>query len=222
MFLPVPHAVGVEPEDLFSAMLRLRQVAAVLPSGGRVSQLFCSAVPPAYLAQVFAATALTLRGSSLVECSARPGGLGLPTCGGASTPGRSGGVRGTGETLGGAALGAGSGSLSISCFFFFNNPAPTEISPLPLHAALPISDRVDVVDDQSAPLEPLERAVDDADVVREQARLQAVVGRIGALERLVDVRVGRERHDRGERDRKSTRLNSSHLVISYAVFCLKK
>src|SRR5205807_8092280 len=26
---------------------------------------------------------------------------------------------------------------------------------------------------------------------------------------------------RGERDRKSTRLNSSHLVISYAVFCLK-
>src|SRR2546426_7754090 len=32
------------------------------------------------------------------------------------------------------------------------------------------------------------------------------------------------RHQRGValRDRKSTRLNSSHLVISYAVFCLKK
>src|SRR2546426_7730764 len=28
--------------------------------------------------------------------------------------------------------------------------------------------------------------------------------------------------DRFVRDRKSTRLNSSHLVISYAVFCLKK
>src|SRR2546426_6259065 len=28
--------------------------------------------------------------------------------------------------------------------------------------------------------------------------------------------------DWGRRDRKSTRLNSSHLVISYAVFCLKK
>src|SRR5438034_2528887 len=27
---------------------------------------------------------------------------------------------------------------------------------------------------------------------------------------------------RGEEDRKSTRLNSSHTVISYAVFCLKK
>src|SRR5256885_9937020 len=31
-----------------------------------------------------------------------------------------------------------------------------------------------------------------------------------------------ERHARPWLDRKSTRLNSSHLVISYAVFCLKK
>src|SRR5256885_7502164 len=29
-------------------------------------------------------------------------------------------------------------------------------------------------------------------------------------------------HGDGQGDRKSTRLNSSHLVISYAVFCLKK
>src|SRR2546426_7766468 len=29
-------------------------------------------------------------------------------------------------------------------------------------------------------------------------------------------------HDGADADRKSTRLNSSHLVISYAVFCLKK
>src|SRR5256885_9872251 len=29
-------------------------------------------------------------------------------------------------------------------------------------------------------------------------------------------------NDRAGEDRKSTRLNSSHLVISYAVFCLKK
>src|SRR2546426_2869545 len=36
-------------------------------------------------------------------------------------------------------------------------------------------------------------------------------------------RVDLRRHDRGRpQDRKSTRLNSSHLVISYAVFCLKK
>src|SRR2546426_3575137 len=31
-----------------------------------------------------------------------------------------------------------------------------------------------------------------------------------------------QRQDRNWGDRKSTRLNSSHLVISYAVFCLKK
>src|SRR5699024_12711889 len=38
---------------------------------------------------------------------------------------------------------------------------------------------------------------------------------------LVDLRVlGREHDDR--QDRKSTRLNSSHVSISYAVFCLKK
>src|SRR5256885_4958322 len=33
---------------------------------------------------------------------------------------------------------------------------------------------------------------------------------------------GYESHKNYGRDRKSTRLNSSHLVISYAVFCLKK
>src|SRR5690242_21419335 len=33
---------------------------------------------------------------------------------------------------------------------------------------------------------------------------------------------GGERVDVGGRDRKSTRLNSSHMSISYAVFCLKK
>src|SRR2546426_8138992 len=35
-------------------------------------------------------------------------------------------------------------------------------------------------------------------------------------------RCDRVQSQRGFRDRKSTRLNSSHLVISYAVFCLKK
>src|SRR5947207_11632767 len=45
------------------------------------------------------------------------------------------------------------------------------------------------------------------------ARHQGVQRRLGA--------VGEE-HRAGLRDRKSTRLNSSHTVISYAVFCLKK
>src|SRR5205814_3958694 len=37
-----------------------------------------------------------------------------------------------------------------------------------------------------------------------------------------EVAVGEHRALRPSRDRKSTRLNSSHLGISYAVFCLKK
>src|SRR5256885_9822886 len=45
-----------------------------------------------------------------------------------------------------------------------------------------------------------------------------------APRRRCDQRSGRGRGRAGELhlDRKSTRLNSSHLVISYAVFCLKK
>src|SRR5438552_6694730 len=48
--------------------------------------------------------------------------------------------------------------------------------------------------------------------------------RIGAAERrLVDtVPFGCYRRAVFDRDRKSTRLNSSHQIISYAVFCLKK
>src|SRR2546426_2705967 len=40
--------------------------------------------------------------------------------------------------------------------------------------------------------------------------------------RMVDVNTTEVSEQSGARDRKSTRLNSSHLVISYAVFCLKK
>src|SRR2546426_8992155 len=50
-------------------------------------------------------------------------------------------------------------------------------------------------------------------------RARAVRLRQGDRDLLRDS-AGRGRRDR--RDRKSTRLNSSHLVISYAVFCLKK
>src|SRR5215467_14875290 len=50
----------------------------------------------------------------------------------------------------------------------------------------------------------------------ERARRDRVRGRLPRGRRL-----GR-RGGRQVRDRKSTRLNSSHLVISYAVFCLKK
>src|SRR5256885_6932253 len=47
------------------------------------------------------------------------------------------------------------------------------------------------------------------------------------IERAEDAQLYRDAYDEAQRiirirDRKSTRLNSSHLVISYAVFCLKK
>src|SRR3989449_7213477 len=48
-----------------------------------------------------------------------------------------------------------------------------------------------------------------------RGRLRARLDRVGA-----PVEIGVEERDR--RDRKSTRLNSSHGYISYAVFCLKK
>src|SRR5258708_11495559 len=56
------------------------------------------------------------------------------------------------------------------------------------------------------------------------AQAQEAVGRVSALE----VGLGRQGGDQllvstvPFRDRKSTRLNSSHQIISYAVFCLKK
>src|SRR2546426_12543598 len=46
--------------------------------------------------------------------------------------------------------------------------------------------------------------------------------RVGAAENRACDRRDHRRHGVAHRDRKSTRLNSSHLVISYAVFCLKK
>src|SRR5256885_3731857 len=84
-------------------------------------------------------------------------------------------------------------------FFFFNDPAPPEISPLPLHAALPIGPH---------------------------ASLNAELNRRIGLRRISEATVRQlERRlalAHSWLDRKSTRLNSSHLVISYAVFCLKK
>src|SRR5256885_11407788 len=58
------------------------------------------------------------------------------------------------------------------------------------------------------------RGAEPSDVVREYQRNPGGRGRGGERPRHRDVQ--------GARDRKSTRLNSSHLVISYAVFCLKK
>src|SRR5687768_17953230 len=78
-----------------------------------------------------------------------------------------------------------------------SHPAPTELYTLSLHDALPISHAGDLV----GLLDRLERHA--------------------ASQRHAD-EGGRAELEPIEQDRKSTRLNSSHGYISYAVFCLKK
>src|SRR3712207_8846618 len=90
--------------------------------------------------------------------------------------------------------------------FFFNDTATTEIYTLSLHDALPISD-------------PDARDGGRAALRRWAGSAAVAFPRAGARHRGDHGR--RCSADRG-RDRKSTRLNSSHANISYAVFCLKK
>src|SRR3712207_7369895 len=91
----------------------------------------------------------------------------------------------------------------VKYYYFFKDTATTEIYTLSLHDALPI--------------------------------LQSLAERrgYGVVRQYVGHGVGRRMHEdpqvpnygnpgTGLRDRKSTRLNSSHANISYAVFCLKK
>src|SRR3712207_7325503 len=94
-------------------------------------------------------------------------------------------------------------------FFFFNDTATTEIYTLSLHDALPIFRRRGGID--PAPLPVLLAAVELDAVERAAAR---VLRRADAPRRPCP--------RPGGADRKSTRLNSSHANISYAVFCLKK
>src|SRR5256885_3698631 len=74
---------------------------------------------------------------------------------------------------------------------------------------------------RSGPAEPLELPSQPL-VVGAEDRLHVLgIERLGSRREADEV--GEEdRHDLSLLDRKSTRLNSSHLVISYAVFCLKK
>src|SRR5205809_2931847 len=82
----------------------------------------------------------------------------------------------------------------FSLFFFFNDPATTEIYTLSLHDALPIS----------------------SDTWKSWIGIFVpAYGRVSWATSSFVMRPFRI-------DRKSTRLNSSHGYISYAVFCLKK
>src|SRR3712207_7078149 len=87
-------------------------------------------------------------------------------------------------------------------FFFFNEPTTPEISLFPRQHALPIP--------------PAARAWGAGRHVRR-----------GRFDGPAVLRLAARQGDRlgarpAARDRKSTRLNSSHANISYAVFCLKK
>src|SRR5437773_8329091 len=59
-------------------------------------------------------------------------------------------------------------------------------------------------------------------LTRHLAGRGAVAVGVDRSSRLVDAAVETGRPRNGSADRKSTRLNSSHITISYAVFCLKK
>src|SRR5437868_7429100 len=86
--------------------------------------------------------------------------------------------------------------LTIASFFFFYiDPTKTEISTLSLHDALPISE--------------------ESDWRGTETDGRSILPMGGPI--------SQNRENRAPvRDRKSTRLNSSHVSISYAVFCLKK
>src|SRR5437867_8183184 len=85
---------------------------------------------------------------------------------------------------------------SLYSVFFFNDTATTEIYTLSLHDALPISVSRKVAEVCPSPCG------------------RRFTSRHASL--------GRRCNRRSSADRKSTRLNSSHRTISYAVFCLKK
>src|SRR2546422_10771604 len=96
-------------------------------------------------------------------------------------------------------------------FFFFNDTATTEIYTLPLHDALPILSRLQ---------RGLRRVVG---CVADPARSLGRGDPSGAAAGRVAARAGGGGTAGADAaDRKSTRLNSSHGYISYAVFCLKK
>src|SRR2546430_15656640 len=89
--------------------------------------------------------------------------------------------------------------LVFTCFFFFNDTATTEIYTLSLHDALPISR------DGGGQAQRLARRETGPHAPAQIPEREVFHHQPGVLV-----------------DRKSTRLNSSHSQISYAVFCLKK
>src|SRR3712207_7346460 len=93
----------------------------------------------------------------------------------------------------------------ILIFFFFNDTATTEIYTLSLHDALPISNQT---------INKHLLSLGSSPHLEELCQRSSTKGRI--------LRFVHCQSQNYNLDRKSTRLNSSHANISYAVFCLKK
>src|SRR3712207_9580592 len=95
---------------------------------------------------------------------------------------------------------------TINClYFFFNDTATTEIYTLSLHDALPISETLPT--SQSSVWISTK-----ASTSRASSSFRSASTKLSATSLDISQLL----------DRKSTRLNSSHANISYAVFCLKK
>src|SRR3712207_8978706 len=103
--------------------------------------------------------------------------------------------------------------------FFFNDTATTEIYTLSLHDALPIFAAAAVDDDLHVRVVGVVRRELLVKLGRELLRDDAVDHRSG---KGIYASASSPRSSAAALDRKSTRLNSSHANISYAVFCLKK
>src|SRR2546430_15925713 len=103
--------------------------------------------------------------------------------------------------------------MVISFFFFFNDTATTEIYTLSLHDALPILSTIGLSQIAAAQFLHVYKP-----------RHWINCGQAGPLGWTLPAALGVVKADPKRKvvDRKSTRLNSSHSQISYAVFCLKK
>src|SRR5690606_41798261 len=90
---------------------------------------------------------------------------------------------------------------------------------LSLHDALPIFNRSHALDDIAEIGRMMGFAPDNA---CDEAAVDACIAGISALLKTIGIPSSLAEIGVADRDRKSTRLNSSHVKMSYAVFCLKK
>src|SRR5699024_12659315 len=104
-------------------------------------------------------------------------------------------------------------SLFIMIIYFYLYTATIVLYTLSLHDALPISTDSHRLAMRKSSLENSE--IDEANIVIPGKSLQE-------LNKVLDDKVEEVQVAILNKDRKSTRLNSSHVSISYAVFCLKK